>query len=180
VTRLYRLALLAALVSGAAACDRPNDLPHKRDAVLATALRYQARFEELKHRAEKLSERDRVLPPDTPNLAANQHRLGDALATIDQSQTYLQRVPSMLEGWMKAGNARELQKLLDAMRERLEDGVMTTISDLSAVESWTGLVEQGTLRDQPVPQPMPEAPNEAPGEPGDDREPAGGSGAPVR
>jgi hypothetical protein len=177
--RLAFAALALAASAGLMACDRPDDLPHKRDEVLATARRYDARFEELKHRAEKLTERDRALPPSTPNLAANQHRVGEALTAIEQNRSYLQKVPSDLEGWTKAGNARDLQKLLDALRERMDDGVRSMILDLSEVESWTGLVEQGILQAQPTPQPMPEAPNEPdePDEPGNDRDPAR---APVR
>jgi hypothetical protein len=175
VSHPYRLglfAMLGLLTAAAAACDRPSDLPRKHDEILATVRAYQGRFDELKRRADDVEQRDRALPPATLNSAATQHMLAVARTTIDQSRAYTQQVPAMLDSWMKSGDVRELQKLLDAMRERLDNAVIEATSDLDAVESWTALAEQqpggprGTATPQPVPQPTIE-----------DRNP---TGAPVR
>jgi hypothetical protein len=174
VSHVCRLVLFVMLAGSA--CSRPDDLRRKHDEVLATAVAYQSRFDELKRRADEIDQRVRALPPATLNSAATQRTLAVVRTTIDQNRAYLRQVPTMTLAWMTSGEVRELQKLLDAMRQRLEDSVIEATSDVAAVESWTALAEQQqgsphapAAPPEPVPEPVVE-----------DRNPTEGSGAPIR
>ncbi|TMQ17530.1 MAG: hypothetical protein E6J91_09970 [Deltaproteobacteria bacterium] len=186
---LRRLAVLAAL---AAACDKPSDLPQKRDEVLAAARGYQARFDDLKQRAEELDRRLRALPAATLDSAATQHTLALARTTVDRSRARLGQLPAMLVSWMKLDDAREVQKLFDGLRHELDNGAVEATSEIAAVESWTSLAEHHLGVPLPAPPRMPDempglvrepaepAPESPPESPIDERMPPSGSAAPVR
>jgi hypothetical protein len=175
VIDLRSLVLLTAFA--ALACNRPDDLPHKRDEVLAIARTYQGRFDELKQRADELDRRIRAIPAATLNSAAAQHTLALARTTVDQGRARLAQLPAMLEAWLQSGDSRNVQRLFDGLRHQLDDNAIEASSGIAAVESWTALADHHLEAPQapaaPVPEPMPEPTTE-------DREPADGSGAPIR
>jgi hypothetical protein len=168
------IAVLAVLA--ASACGRANDLPRMQDEVLATAVSYQGRFDELKQRADAADARLRALPQDTASAAAR-HQLELARTTIAQDLGQLQQVPTLLPAWMRSENPRELMAgWLDTRRAALEAGLTEATSEIAAVESWAAAAEQrgGAPAAPAAPPPAAET---AP----DDREPqTDGSGAPIR
>jgi chromosome segregation ATPase len=127
------LALLAA--SG---CEKTNDVPRLRDEVLATAKDYQQRVDELQHRADEAARRANTLPRDALNSADAQRVFRQALGKLGEARRHLQQAQAAV----KSDSVEELEKLLDSVRERVESEVVETTSEISAVESWIGTVEQ--------------------------------------
>jgi len=140
-----------------------------RDEVLATAARFDARFDELRHRAEAVELRRAALPHDTLASASADHSLGQARSVIEDERGYLTTARARLQ---KPSTRAELLRLLDEMRSRLEDGITEAGAELSAVESWVAIATRGGAPAPPAPPPP---------EPVDDRAPeTDRSGAPIR
>ena len=131
------LALLAA-----AGCEKTNDVPRLEDEALAAVKDYRQRFDELTHRADALGKRGNALPPDTQNSAEVKRTFMQAMSKLEEYHGYLQQAPTLIQAGVKNGNPEELPKLLDNLRDHLEDGVIETTSDLAAVESWIAVAEQ--------------------------------------
>lgn len=161
-----------ALVTVLAACESPRDEPRMRDEILATAARQDARFDELRHRAEDVEQRRAALPHDSLASASADHSLSQARSVIEDERGYLRTLRTRLQ---KPSTRAELQQLLDEMHRRFEDAVTEAVAELSAVESWVALAAQS-----PAPAAQPPEPQEPP-EPVDDRAPeTDRSGAPIR
>ena len=125
------------------ACETPPDEPRIRDEALALAARFDARFDDLRHRAEAVEQRRAALPHDTLASASADHDLGQARTVIEDHRSYLKTVRVRLQ---KPSTRAELRRLLDEMRSRLEDGVTEATADLSAVESWVAIATRETDR----------------------------------
>jgi hypothetical protein len=158
--RAFVLFPLLALIA-APGCEKTNDVPRLKDEALAVKKDYEQRFDELAHRAEAIGRRGKTLPPDAQDAVSAQRIFRQALSRIEEDRGNLQQVPTGIEAGAKSGNPEELGKLIDGLRERLDRGVVETTSDLAAVESWLGVVEQQqrAARAQAAPPaPDPDAP----------------------
>jgi uncharacterized coiled-coil DUF342 family protein len=129
--------LLLALTA-ASGCEKTNDVPRLRDEVLATTQEYQQRVDELQHRADEIAQRANTLPRDALNSADAQRVFRQALGKLAESRRSLQETHNAAT----ADSMEALEKLMDSLRERLEDQVVETTSALAAVESWIATVEQ--------------------------------------
>jgi hypothetical protein len=148
------LALIA--LAAAAGCEKANDVPRMQDEALEVAKAYQVRVGELTRRADAIH-LDQLSAADA-KLAYVQAR-----STLERARNELQHVPVTLQDKAKSGHREDLQKLIDAMRERLELDVIDATSKLSAVESWLALAERPggqppTPSDGEPPPPQPEDP----------------------
>lgn len=174
------LALAAAVAVLGSACARPDDQPRLRGELTAAAAGYDARLDELKHRAEDLDQRRQSLPHDALDAAAAEHSLGQARLTIENLRSVLKSERTRAAG-VRPGGARELSGILDEVRHRLETGITEATSNLEAVESWEAIAArraQAGAQPHP-PQPEPNEPNE-PNESNDDRPETDRTGAPIR
>jgi len=145
--RAFVLFPLLALIA-ASGCEKTNDVPRLRDEVLATIKNYQQRVDELQHRADEIARRANTLPPDALNSADAQRVFRKALGKLAEARRDLQQTQSSAT----SNRREELDKLMDSLRERLEDEVVETTSELAAVESWVATVElrQGAPRTPPA------------------------------
>lgn len=172
-----RLAVLLVLL-GAPACDKPNDLPRMQDELLASVQEYQARFDELKRRADAIEPRTHALPQDTATASAL-HTLGLARTAIEQCLGQLSQVPQLLPAWLSSKDVRSpLQAWLSDQRHELEATAIEATSEIEAVESWTFVAEQRA--EAPRSAAAPPTPEPAAPEAGDHAPEADGSGAPIR
>jgi hypothetical protein len=183
IVPLLRSAVLVALLAllPAPACDKPDDLPRMKDELLASVNGYQARFDELKRRADAIEPRAHALPKDTAAASAL-HTLGLARTAIDQSLGQLSQVPQMVAAWLSSRDPRSLvQAWLSDQRRELDAVAIEATSELSAVESWTAMAEQRAEAPRPAAVPPPD-PEPAPAAPASDDEApeTDASGAPVR
>lgn len=126
----------------ASGCEKTNDVPHLKDEALATAKDYQQRFDELTRRADTIGRRINALPPDTLNSADAKRVYARAMAELEEYHGYLRQVPIRIQAGVTNGSPDELPKLIDEMHSRLEDGVIETTWELSAVESWIAVAAQ--------------------------------------
>jgi hypothetical protein len=172
------LALAAAVAVLGSACARPDDQPRLRGELTAAAAGYDARLDELKHRAEDLDHRRQALPHDALDAAAAEHSLGQARLTIENLRSFLRSARTRAAG-IKPGGARELSGILDEVRQRLEAGITEATSNLEAVESWEAIAARRAQAGAQPPPPQPE-PNESNSESNDDRPETDRTGAPIR
>jgi len=157
------IVLALAVASG---CEKTNDLPRLQEEALATAKRYQERFDELAHRAEAIGKRARTLPPSSQNSSDAQRVYGLAIRAISQARASLTQVPRQVEDEVSerapgapgkppealAKRRETLVKRIDNLREDSDQAMLEATADLSAVESWVTFAEQ-----------RPDAPPPAPG-----------------
>jgi hypothetical protein len=139
------LALIAAsfvALIAASGCEKTNDVPHLRNEALAVKADYEQRFDELRHRTEGIARHARSLPPDTTNGGDAQQAYRKALGQLEEYRNYLQLLSTRIQAGVTNGSPEELPKLLSEMREHLEDGVVKTTAELTAVESWVWTAEQ--------------------------------------
>ena len=128
---------LIALIA-ASGCEKTNDVPRLREEVMATTKDYQQRVDELQHRADETARRANTLPRDALNSADAQRVFRQALSKLGEARRHVQQAQAAV----KSDSVEELEKLLDSVRERVEDEVVEATGQISAVESWIGTVEQ--------------------------------------
>lgn len=159
----------------AAACDTPQDQTRLQDETLATASRYDARFDELRRRAEDVDRERGALPRELAS-ASIEHLLSQARSQIEDSRGYLKGVRARVT--TRPGSAAELRAQLDEMRERLDRSVTEAGWDIETAESqvWVAAKQGGIVVARqgapPAAEPAPPAGERAPQ--------TDASGAPIR
>ena len=154
-------ALLALLA--ASGCEKVDDVPHLRDEAVTLANLYHERFDDLAHRAAAIN-------PDRLTTTEARRVYQQAKITLDRFRNDVRQVPVQAQASAANGNPEDLQKLIDATRERFEGGVIEATQELTAVENWLAAAEQhGALRPSGAPaapaspEPGTEDPADAPG-----------------
>jgi hypothetical protein len=165
------LGLLGLLTS--AGCEKSSDVGRMQEDATTMVKGYRPRIEELQRRSDLLMKRDRALTTALPGITEARKLLGEAKRRIDQLEGTLDAAPAAIQAGAKSGHAEELEKLMDELHAKLEDGIIESTSALAAVESWLGTAEATPAVHAPPPAPVP-ATDESPAPP-----PAGnGSAAP--
>lgn len=112
---------------------------------------YQARFDELEHRA-------RDIKVDGLNVQA-QRTFQQGLALLGEHKNLMRQVPLRIQAGVRNHQPAELQKLIDEMHERFEDSAIAINTAIGAVEDQAALVRRGLAPAQPPSRAHAEASN---------------------
>ena len=165
--KLHTLFLCLAL----AACGKANDLPAMQAEGQGMVKNWTERFEDLERRSDAIMKRGNDLEKRNGGVSPEGQRAIGLFKTAAQKLESLKGVIGTATNDIpKTKTAAEMQKTLDSVGERLEDGYTEINADFSAVESWLTLAEA-----QPAPQ---VSKNETPAAPAP--EPVDANGNPVR
>jgi hypothetical protein len=174
---MKRFLLLAVLAS----CAKPNDIKTLHQETLVTEAYYKAELEQLDKRVQAIFKRGTTIPANLPGIEDVGKRLTEARDTLVQlkqiaynpgpdGKTALEK---QADDAAKKRSVDQLAKLNYDTERALADGTLIIRDDLSTVENWIALYDQGINRTGPAPQqPVPATPQGNPATPPSGNQPA--------
>lgn len=143
VTKFLSALFVSATLLSATACQKPTDTGRVQEEALAMVKVHATTIEQLQRRADSALTRGRTLGNGAPGIADAGRRLTEARAQLDQLKGLTSSAPTVISSAAKTGNVEEMNKVIDGLTEKLEDGSAAARADITAVESWLASVEGG-------------------------------------
>jgi hypothetical protein len=145
--------VLVLAVAVLASCGKPNDVSTLREEAVDVAKFYDPQLDGIDKRVQQIFKRGTTIPANLPGIEEVGRRLTEARDTIVQLRGIVHPGPDGKSAVEKQADlaakdhkVEDLEKLVQDTEATLDRGIRVANDDLSAVESWIALYDQGINR----------------------------------